>query len=256
MLLARRITRSLLLAVIVFLGLGGSVRAEPDLTIFAAASMQDVMEEIIVLYENKCDCDAVLSTAGSSVLARQIEAGAPADLFVSADVQWMEYLVERGKISAASIVQIAGNELIVAVPDAENVVEDARQLLERGRFAMADPESVPAGRYARAALESLGIWNRVRSNAVFTENVRVAMRMAARGDVGAAIVYDSDARIEPALSAAYVFGEDTHPPIVYSAGQVEDRSGEAAPFLQFLHSSKAQAVMQKFGFPLPPNLEK
>lgn len=249
------IVKIFVLAVAVFTLLCAPVRSEAKFTVFAAASMQNVMEDIIGAYERECDCSVVLSAAGTSALARQIEAGAPAAVFVSADMAWMDYLVERGAVQSDSVAVVAGNELVIAIPKSEEDVTDAKRLLGKGRFAMADPGGVPAGRYAKAALENLGIWNIIGSNAVFTENVRVALRMAARGDVDAAIVYASDVPLEPALHAGYKFAAELHPPIVYSAGQINENSGDAAQFLEFLQSVAAQALLHKSGFPTPVNAE-
>ncbi|MEM7464916.1 MAG: molybdate ABC transporter substrate-binding protein, partial [Pseudomonadota bacterium] len=143
---------------------------------------------------------------------------------------------------------IAGNQLDIAVAKSEVPVSDAKILLDKGRFAMADPDTVPAGRYAKAALESLGIWEEIRQNAVFTENVRVALRMAARGDVQAAIVYGSDIPIEPALHAGYEFAAKTHPPIVYPAGEIKNGSADATKFLEFLRSETVQKLLRQSGF--------
>ncbi len=228
--------------------LGGPLRSETRLTVFAAASMQNVMEEIISAFEPICGCSVVLSTAGSSVLARQIEAGAPADIFVSADLLWMDYLVERNLVQAEDVTLIAGNQLDIAVAKSEAPVSDPKSLLDGGRFAMADPETVPAGRYAKAALESLGIWEEVRRNAVFTENVRVALKMAARGDVQAAIVYGSDIPLEPALHTGFEFADSSHPPIVYPAGEIRNGSADATKFLEFLGGETAQALLRQSGF--------
>lgn len=249
------IEKFLALAVIVSVWVVTPARGGTGFTVFAAASMQNVLEEMIDAYEQKCACSIVLSSAATSVLARQIEAGAPADVFISADAQWMNYLVEKEAVHPESVALIAGNDLVIAIPKSREPVDKAEHVLGKGRFAMADPDSVPAGRYAKAALESLGIWTAVGGNAVFAENVRVALKMVARGDVDAAIVYGSDVPLEPALQTGYEFADGSHPPIVYSAGQVENGSPRAVQFLRFLQGESARQLLRNSGFPGPENVE-
>lgn len=228
-------------------------RAQEQITVFAAASMKDALEEAARSYEAENGVKVVLSLAASSVLAKQIEADAPADVFVSADLAWMDWLAERHLIATATRRNLASNRLVIAAPAGSAPVKESSRLLAAGRFAMGDPEHVPAGKYAKAALEKLGLWDQVRSNAVFAENVRVALEFVRRGEVGAAIVYGSDRNAAPELAEAYQFPADSHPLIVYPAAVTADGDQAAAGFLDYLASQRGQAIFARFGFaPVEP----
>ena len=223
-----------------------------QLIVYAAASMKEAVEEIARTYQNTCDCKIILSVGGTGMLARQVAQGAPADIFISADKKWIEYLVEKQAINGKSIQIIVTNQLIIAVAkshaDSQGGNESALQLLGEKRFALADPLSVPAGRYAVEALKNLGEWGKIKSNAVQTENVRIALSMAARGDVSAAIVYASDLLVEPRVKEVFRFTPDLHSKIEYLAALTNTAGNGASSFLDFLNSPKAQAILQKFGF--------
>ncbi len=174
------------------------------LTVFAAASMKDAIERAAGEYQAAGGDEVVVSFASSSVLARQIEAGAPADVYISANTDWMAYLVERDLVRADSETIIAGNNLVIAAAEGTDPVDSPDALLDQ-RFAMGDPSHVPAGKYARTALENLGLWKDVEKNAVFGENVRVALELASRGEVKAAIVYGSDQKAASIVSAMKIY---------------------------------------------------
>lgn len=221
-------------------------------TVFAAVSMKDALETAAAGYGDASpDAPAIVfSFAASSVLARQIEAGADAGLFISANKEWMDWLAKRALIDAGSRRDIAGNMLVIATRgntkagDPEDIVSGST------RIAMGDPAHVPAGAYAKQALERLGLWNAAAPKAVFTENVRVALTFAERGEVDAAIVYGSDLAVAGALHAAHVFSPETHDAIVYPAALTA--SGNAAiPFLDYLSGPEGQAVFKRFGFTVP-----
>ena len=212
--------------------------------IFAAASQKDALEEIGKLYEETCDCEIRYSFAATSTLARQIDAGAKVDVFISANEAWADWLEIRGLTDASSRAVIAGNRLVIA---SSANTRDSFNILKRGRFAMADPVSVPAGIYARQALEALGIWQSVRPNAVFSENVRVALSSVKQGALLSGIVYQSDLKLVPELNAHYIFPENTHRPIHYVAAGIKG-SGSARDFVEFLKSAQAQEVFLRFGF--------
>jgi len=228
------------------LGISAGAQAADKVTVFAAASMKDVVEEAAKQFEVAHGGDVTVSFAASSVLAKQIEAGAPASIFISADQDWMNYLQERKLISVPSRRIIAGNALVIAAQAGE--VGGTPDILESERFAMGDPSNVPAGKYGKMALETLGFWSKVEKNAVFTENVRVALQYVSRGEVNAAIVYASDLAAAPDLKEAYRFPASSHRPILYPAALVGEGSAEAKAFLDFLSSDAGQAIIRAKGF--------
>lgn len=227
------------------LGLAGGARAEDRrLLVFAASSLRDALAAVHAAFARTARGETVFSFAASSALARQIEAGAPADLFVSADEDWMDYLAERKLIVAESRRDVAANSLVIAT---HGELGDAATLLSAGRFAMGDPSNVPAGKYAKASLENLGLWDRVKGNAVYGENVRAALEFVRKGAARAAIVYGSDLKAAPELTAAYTFPAATHPPITYPAALIRDNPSALA-FLDFLSSQAGQAILAEHGF--------
>lgn len=223
--------------------------AKDRVLVFGAASMKNVLEVIGGEFEKKCACKVVFSFAGSGTLARQIEAGAPADVFISANVEWMEWLKARNAVGVDAIRSVAANRLVVAVERDRQISTPVKpdQILGQGRIAMADPVSVPAGKYGRQALEKIGLWKRVEKQLVFGENVRVSLALVARGDVTSAIVYRSDLLVEPRVKLAYLFEAKTHAPIKYLAAIVK-RNGPGEKFWKFLRSAKAANIFLKFGF--------
>lgn len=223
-------------------------QASDRMLVFGAASMKDALEAAGRDYEQQTGGRLVFSFASSSVLAKQIAAGAPADLYVSANSQWADWLEKQAMVNAASRRNIAGNSIVIAGKPVEGNVPGPEGLLTKGKFAMGDPSHVPAGRYGREALKSLGIWEEVKKHAVYGENVRVALEYVARGEVGAAIVYGSDLTVAPELKALYRFPASSHDPIVYPALLTEKGNADAKGFLDFLSSEKGQAILAKFGF--------
>ncbi len=216
--------------------------------VFAAASLQEALTEIGDDFEKKTGHNVVISTAASSTIARQVAAGAPAQLVITADVEWMNWLEDRKAIDPASRKIIAGNTLVLAVRNEVENWADPEKLLIQSRFAMAESASVPAGRYARQALISQEIWQLAKSNAIFTENVRVALAMVARGDVGAAIVYGSDVAIEPRVRVLVEFKPTDHDAILYHSA-LTLKAGAAAQSLQdYLRGPEAGKVFEKLGF--------
>lgn len=216
--------------------------------VFAAASLKNVIDEAASQFKMRGGAQVVASFAASSVLAKQIEAGAPAQIFISADLDWMNYLEDRNLLVERSRRLIAGNALIIAALPNQNK-SDIRALLTSGRFAMGDPTNVPAGKYAKAALETLALWAEVKSHAVFTENVRVALQYAARAEVDASIVYASDRVHAANLVEAYRFPASSHPPILYPAALVAGNDTEAArAFLAFLESEAGQTIIKNNDF--------
>ncbi|MEM8700736.1 MAG: molybdate ABC transporter substrate-binding protein [Pseudomonadota bacterium] len=227
--------------------------AASELTVFAAASLREAMERIASGYEQKTGTRLVFSFAGTGALARQVEAGAPADLFVSADADWMDYVVANGGVDPESVRQIASNRLVLAgskgsVEIGLNAAEIAA-FLDGQRMAMADPETVPAGRYGKAALEHLGLWQTVSGQLAPMENVRIALASVSRGDTPLGLVYRTDAEIEPDVAVVATFPDTSHPEIRYLAAVTEVSGNPAAEaFLDFLTGPDAQEILQSLGF--------
>jgi molybdate transport system substrate-binding protein len=197
----------------------------------------------------------VVSYAASSALARQIEAGAPADLFFSADLDWMDYAASKGLIQPESRVSLLGNSLVLIAPkDSAVKVElrpgfDLAALLGSNRLAMGHVNAVPAGKYGKAALEHLGAWAGVKDRTAQTENVRAALLLVSRGEAPLGIVYKTDAVSDPNVMIVATFPEGSHPPIVYPVVLTKDSSNpDAASFLGFLRSEKAKPFFEKQGF--------
>jgi molybdate transport system substrate-binding protein len=244
------------LAATVFL-LAPPVSAQPrgDVTIFAAASLRDGLDELAREYERQGRGKAVISYAGSPMLARQIEKGAPADLFISADTDWMDYMAVRGLIRIETRVNLLSNRLVLIAPaDSRAQLTIGRgfplaSLLGDRRLAMADPDSVPAGKYGRAALDALGVWSEVAPKVARAENVRAALALVARGEAPFGIVYRTDALAEPRVRIVGEFPRSLHPEIVYPAAVVaSSRSKIAYDYLRYLRSHAALAVWQRHGF--------
>ncbi len=228
--------------------------APQPVVVFAAASLGDALGELGSQWSRSSGIPVKLSIAASSVLARQIEAGGAADLFVSADVQWMDYLQSRGLIEPASRRDLVGNRLVLIAPadsDARLKIRahfPLRAALGRGRLATGDPDAVPIGRYARAALQSLGAWDAVADRLVRTDNVRAALMFVARGEVPYGIVYATDALLEPRVRVVDTFPESSHPPIVCPAALTSGAARASDSFLQFLASDEADVTWRRFGF--------
>jgi molybdate transport system substrate-binding protein len=230
---------------------------DKSIIVFAAASMTDVAREIGAVFTADTGVKVVISFAASSALAKQIEAGAPADVFISADVSWMDYLQERKYIDKAARFDLAGNRLVLIAPSdsaIENVTIEAdfdlAALAGDGRIATGDVKSVPVGRYAKAALESLGAWAAAEGKLAMAENVRAALVLVARGEAVLGIVYETDAKVEPGVEIVGYFPQTSHPPIVYPAAATAKTKPEAAEFLAMLRSPQARAVLERYGFTL------
>jgi molybdate transport system substrate-binding protein len=230
-----------------------SVRAQPrPPVVFAAASLKNALDDVARIWPG---APARLSYAASSVIARQIAEGAPADVFVSADQDWMDWLAQRGLIVAASRRNLLANHLALIAPAASGAhlavrpgMPLAAALGADGRLAIAGPD-VPAGRYAEASLRALGVWPSVESRLARGENVRATLAFVARGEAPLGIVYDTDALTEPAVRVVGIFPDASHPPIVYPAALVAASHEPAgAAFLAFMEGPKAGAVFRRYGF--------
>jgi molybdate transport system substrate-binding protein len=225
-----------------------------DVTVFGAASLSDALKEIAANYEKQSGKQVAVSLAASSVLARQIEASGGADVFISADLDWMDYLDNKNLIQHDTRENLLGNKLVlVAGKDVSTNITiaphfDLLGALKGGRLAMADPDSVPAGKYGRTALISLGAWSSVVDHVVNAENVRVALAYVARGEAPLGIVYETDAKADSNVKVVGVFPENSHQPILYPAALIKDAKPEARTFLAYLASPAARAVFEKDGF--------
>jgi molybdate transport system substrate-binding protein len=228
--------------------------ASAPVTVFAAASLTDSLKSVADAYQAKTGIKIVLSFGASSTLARQIEQGANADVFLSADSDWMDYLQKKGLIADASRKDLLGNRLVlIAAADARPAPRiaprfDLAGALGNGRLALADPASVPAGKYAKAALTSLGVWDSIAAKIAPAENVRVALEYVARGEAPYGIVYATDAKLAPQLRVTGVFPENSHPPIVYPAALTKSASPAARSFLDFLRGTEARKIFERGGF--------
>lgn len=226
----------------------------PGLLVFAAASLGDVLEEVDAAFTAKTGVPVKASYAASPVLARQVEAGAHADVFISADRDWMDYLEQRRLIEPGTRRELLGNTLVLIAPaDSPVRLTIARDFglasaLGRGRLAIADPGSVPAGRYAQAALTWCGVWDSVEARLAPAENVRAALAFVARGETPLGIVYGTDARAEPRVRVVDTFPADSHLPIAYPVALVVNAAPEARRYEAFLGGEAARAIFVRRGF--------
>jgi molybdate transport system substrate-binding protein len=255
--MAARLNRLKLAAVLTAAALAvapTAARAQ-DVLVFAAASLKNALDAIVHSYRGAGGGGVAIAYAASSALARQIEAGAPADIVFLADGEWLDYLAARRLIAASTRADLLGNRLVLVAPAASRAAVDIApdfplaEMLGPGRLAMAASASVPAGKYAKAALEKLGVWDSVRHRLAETENVRAALAFVARGEAPLGIVYASDALAEPKVRIVAGFPAGSHPPIVYpaalTAGTVHPA---AAGFLAYLQTPAAKALFARHGF--------
>jgi molybdate transport system substrate-binding protein len=231
-------------------------QAQNNVVVFAAASLKNALDEIAATWSKDTGKPAPkISYAASSALAKQMEQGAPADMFISADLDWMDYVQGKNLIKNDSRFNLLGNKIVVIAPkDSKTATlalkgDDLAKALAGGRLSMANVEAVPAGKYGKAALEKLGAWNAVKDSIAQAENVRAALLLVARGEAPLGIVYSTDAAAEPNVKIVATFPEDSHPPIIYPAALTKDSSNaDAKAFLDFLRSAKARTSFEKQGF--------
>ena len=251
----RRSVIAALAVLAVSVGAGGASAQGRDVVVFAAASLKNALDDIHAQYTKDTGKQITISLAASSQLAKQIESGAPADIFISADLDWMDYLAQKNLIKPDTRKNLLGNELVLIAPkDRAFDVKiapgfDLAKLLEGGRLAMADTTAVPAGKYGKAALEKLGAWASVADHLAQAENVRAALALVARKEAPLGIVYQTDAAAEPGVRIVGVFPADTHPPIVYPIALTAGSTNPDAPgFLAYMSSEKALPLFEKQGF--------
>jgi molybdate transport system substrate-binding protein len=226
-----------------------------NLTVFAAASLKESLDAVAIQHLRMNGIRVQPSYFASSALAKQIESGAPADIFISADIEWMDYLEERKLLKTGTRSNLLHNRLVLIVPADSKLQIDIKpgmplsEALRDGKLSMADPDSVPAGKYGRAALEKLGVWKGVERSVVRGDNVRTALNFVARGEAPLGIVYQTDAYAEKRVRIAGLFPQDTHPAITYPVAVVaSSRHAGAQAFVNYLKSAEARAIFEKYGF--------
>lgn len=232
------------------------VRAQDNsVTVFAAASLKNALDDVNAAFTRAGGAKVVVSYAATSALVKQIEQGAPADVFLSADVRWMDYAVEHKLVAPDTRVNLLGNKLALIAPKnskLDNVAIgpgfDAAKLAGDGRIAVADVKAVPAGRYAKAALEALGAWAGVENRLAQAENVRAALAYVSRGEAPIGIVYATDARIDPGVKIVGLFPDGSHPAVTYPVAATTGAKAEAMRYLAFLRSAAAKAIFETYGF--------
>jgi molybdate transport system substrate-binding protein len=223
--------------------------------VFAAASLKDALDAVNAAWTKESGKSAVISCAGSSVLAKQIEEGAPADVFISADLDWMDYLAERKLINPDTRFNLLGNSLVLIAP--KDFKLEAKiapgfplaSLLGDGRLAMANTDSVPAGKYGKAALQALGVWDQVKDKIAQAENVRAALLLVSRGEAPLGIVYATDATADAKVKVLGTFPNKTHPPIIYPVAVLKQAtSPDSQAFVDYLKTAAAKGLFEAQGF--------
>ena len=225
------------------------------LTVFAAASMKNGLDDIDAAYTAKSGVKIVASYAASSALAKQIEQGAPADIFASADTDWMDYSIGKKTINEPTRVNLLGNSLVLIAPKDSKLDKvaigsgfDLAKIAGDGKIATGDVKSVPSGKYAKAALEKLGAWAAAEPKFAMADSVRAALALVARNEAPLGIVYSTDAKVEPGVKIVGTFPADSHPAIIYPVAATGTAKPEASDYLAFLRSSAAKAIFEKYGF--------
>ncbi|WP_336486422.1 molybdate ABC transporter substrate-binding protein [Methylobacterium nigriterrae] len=233
----------------------GPARAEGPVVVFAAASLKNALDDAAAAWNRETGKSAKISYAASNALAKQIEAGAPADIFASADLAWMDYAETAGSIRPGTRSNLLRNGLVVVAPRDSAVSlalkpgVDLAKALGGGRLAVGNVEAVPAGKYGRAALEALGAWDGVKDRLAQAENVRAALLLVSRGEAPLGIVYATDAASDPGVRVVATFPPDSHPPILYPVALTKDsRNPDAAAFLSYLKSPAARPAFERQGF--------
>lgn len=229
--------------------------AQETLTVFAAASIKNAVDDINAEFTKQTGIKVAASYAASSALAKQIENAAPADVFASADLEWMDYVAQKKLIKDDTRVSLLGNRLVLIAPKDSKIADvtigqgfDLAKLAGDGRIATGDVKAVPAGKYAKAALEKLGSWNAAEPKFAMAENVRAALTLVGRGEAVLGIVYETDAKVEPNVKIVGRFPEDSHPPIVYPVAVTATAKPEGIRYATFLRSPFAKSVFEKYGF--------
>jgi molybdate transport system substrate-binding protein len=227
---------------------------DKTITVFAAASLKNAIDDINVAYTARTGVKVNASYAASSALARQLEQGAPADVFASADLEWMDYAIQKKTIAESTRMNLLGNKIVLIAPKDSTVANvtigqgfDLAKLAGDGRVATGDVQSVPVGKYAKAALEKLGSWPAAAPKFAMADSVRAALTLVARKEAALGIVYETDAKVEPGVKIVATFPADSHPPIIYPFAATATAKPETTAYLAFLRSD-GRAVFEKYGF--------
>jgi molybdate transport system substrate-binding protein len=222
---------------------------------FAAASLKNAVDDIDAAFAQATGIKVVASYAASSTLAKQIEQGAPADVFASADLDWMDYAHDKKLIKDDTRINLLGNRLVLIAPKDSALTDipigpgfDLAALADDGRIVTGDVRAVPVGRYAKAALEKLGAWAKAEPKMAMAESVRAALALVARGETPLGIVYETDAKVEPNVKIIGRFPPDSHPPIIYPFAATATAKPQAERYLGFLRSLAAKTVFERYGF--------
>lgn len=225
------------------------------LVVFAAASLKNALDDANAAFTKATGIKVTASYAASSALARQMDSGAPADVFISADLKWMNYVADKKLIKADSRTNLLGNRLVlIAGKDSKlSTVKiepgfDIAALAGNGRIAVADVKAVPAGLYAKAALEKLGAWAKAEPKLAMGENVRATLAFVARGETPIGIVYETDAKVEPNVKIIATFPDGSYPPVTYPVAATSNAKAGTAKYLAFLRGDAAKAIFEKYGF--------
>src|SRR5665213_2619734 len=228
---------------------------DKSLTVFAAASMKNALDDVDVAYTARTGVKVTASYAASSMLAKQIEQGAPADIFVSADTDWMDYATNKKTINEPTRVNLLGNSIVLIAPKDSKIDKvtikpgfDLAKLAGDGKIATGDVKAVPVGKYAKAALEKLGAWQAAEPKFAMAESVRAALALVARGEAVLGIVYSTDAKVEPEVKIVGTFPADSHPPIIYPVAATATAKPAATGYLAFLRTTAAKTIFEKYGF--------
>ncbi len=234
---------------------GPVVASATEVLVFGAASLTNVLDDLSQAFTANTQISVKASYAASSVLAKQIEAGAPAGVFFSADQEWMDYLEKAGLLKSESRQDVVGNRLVLIAPAGSTIAVKIRKGLDlaavlgpQGKLATGDPESVPVGKYAKAALQKLEAWDKVSGLIVRAENVRAALAFVARGEAPLGIVYETDALADKKVRIVAEFPEDSHPPIRYPIAVTTHGDAAAQQFADFVRGQSAAEVFRKYGF--------
>jgi molybdate transport system substrate-binding protein len=245
------------LALAIYLTVASPTVTAAGVTVFAAASLKEAMDNQAKLFEASTGNKVIVSYGASNTLAKQIEAGAPADIFISADLDWMDYLEQRHLIAPNTRFDLLRNTLVLIAPLSSSSTLrigpnfGLAAALGREKLAMANPDSVPAGKYGKSALEKLGVWTSVDKQVVRAENVRAALALVSRGEAAFGIVYTTDAMADKGVQLVDTFPPDSYPPIIYPAAVLAaNKSSLARPLLDYLRSAPARSVWEKYGFGL------